>query len=829
MSNSKSLEDESPFLQSETFFERREEEASFDLQIETPFLSAEEIWSEEERPRAGQAPLVTFTAKTLSLKVAVYVTRAAQRAKQSEVLVFIHGNDIYDPKGVAIKTPPPEKFITEVPFKLADHVESSGRPIVLVVPFLNWENLKPKETFGNGWHPFAKPANFNNVVAEAVEVAKTRKASAAFSRLIIAGHSHAWAVLDALANARANPEMKKGALGLLRDVWALDTTYTSPVADWTAWLSARPDISVTIAYRDNAAGSLSTGKQGRDFLALKDRVSVIPVPSHAVEHCDLPGAYLPLLLKYLSNTVPAKAEREWSEEREEEEEETEWDVESDVPDVPEALEEKESDLAELGAPEEWLTEEEELEESYEFEDDYEIAEEEQESYDDEYEPPVASEVDEDAELFEGQTGGGQTPSRFIMLVAGIEFPKYNKQPETIGGKNVWTLAQKKPSAGDWRRECLCIAKMRLKKDPDLIVCLYDFFTATLERVTLVGGKIETKISHQFPAMVETDFRWLDGDQPGTRILRHIDPKPLPFAEYPKRPHVRYCSSVSTMSGEPAEQDWVNEFHKSKWSDHGLSIRHVYEHIEKIGAKTPYTVQEFHSFGHASGGAYPVLNGPAFINTTHVGTLTDPRHPLDLDSRAGLDFQSKTMNLKNFRMAFAKGAMSYVWGCNWDVPLYRMLQSIRVKLGSKPLTADTKFKFPWKGEQKQFDEMIKRSGCTGVTWKSGTPPTVEMDGKCVRTLFKMLLNDTYMQHLADASGHCVTGGLPGTYSNHDKKSEKGDPLLSHIPMGALYCIDDCGESYKDVMRFYAKHFGVAFNKEGAHPDFGRGYALYCPQI
>lgn len=852
MSNPKSFADESPFLQGETPFARPEEETSFDLrQIETPFLSAEpaqnflqtdeETLSEEEI-KFDKKRLLTFTAKTLPLKVSVYVTRAAQGASQPEVLVFIHGKDVCDPQGLRARAP--EKFITQAPFKLGDHVESSARPIVLVVPFLDWENLKAKDTFGNAWHPFAKPEAFNGVVAEALErasdLAKTAKAPA---RLILAGHSRAWAVFDALANAQANPEMKKGALGRLRDVWALDTTYTSPVADWTAWIRGRADLRVTIAYRDNAADSLDTGIEGRKFLALtatiKDRLSVIPVPSNGVGHCEMPGTYLPLLLRYLSPTAPAKTEHEWSVEQEEEQCrcKDEEIVESELPVAPEASEEQEeqeeeedeADFAELDVLEE-------SEEPGERED-YEITEEERDSYDEV--------VSDDAELFEGENGDGGK-RRFIILAAGIEFPKYHKHPKTIAGKKWWTLAHNKPDAGNWRRECLELAETRLKKDPDLVVCLYDFFRATLELVTLDKGKTVATISRQFSPLVPGDYRWLDGDtaSPDT-LLRQIPSKALPVAKYPERPVVRYCPSVSTISGEPKQGDWIAKFNGSKWDDHGLSVRHIYEHIQKIGTDHPYTLKEFHSFGHASSGAYPVLNGTAFVNTTHIrGPKTqslelDDRHPLDLDPRAGLDFKKPTMDVKKFRMAFAKDARSYVWGCNWDVPVFRMLESIRVSLGSKKLTDDLKFKFPWRGEKEQFDKLIQRAGCTGVTWKNGTPPTVTLDGKCVTAIFTMLRKDTYVQQLANASTHCVTGGLPGTSSDHDSKSEKGGPKLSHIPMRvssvplkSLYCVprgdEKCDQSFLGALRFYQKHFGVAFDPEGAHADFGRGYALYCPE-
>jgi len=67
--------------------------------------------------------------------------------------------------------------------------------------------------------------------------------------LILAGHSRAFGVFDALARAHADAEMSNGALARLSHVWALDTTYTSPISDWKAWLRSRDDFHVTVVYR----------------------------------------------------------------------------------------------------------------------------------------------------------------------------------------------------------------------------------------------------------------------------------------------------------------------------------------------------------------------------------------------------------------------------------------------------------------------------------------------------------------------------------------------------------------------------------------------------
>jgi hypothetical protein len=322
----------------------------------------EEGWSgSEETSQPDTAGLVTFNAKTLPVRVAVLATRAARQATQVEVLVYAHGLDVC---GRVIE-PRPATFITEPPFKLGDLVEASRRPIVLVVPFLDWEHLqKNKMVFGNNWHKLARPENLNGVVAEVLEKAAVFSATASaptLLRLILAGHSRAFGFFDALASARANPEMSQGALSYLSHVWALDTTYTSPVADWLGWIRSRDDLSVTVIYRQGTywhektktKRSLSTGVNGRKFLALvkksDGRLSVIPVASSKVGHCAIPNRYLPDLLRSLPPASP-KAE-----------EEEEFNIETSVAPMETWTENVPNDVEELNEADAWNTESDELE------------------------------------------------------------------------------------------------------------------------------------------------------------------------------------------------------------------------------------------------------------------------------------------------------------------------------------------------------------------------------------------------------------------------------------------------------------------------------------
>lgn len=285
---------------------------------ETPYAeAATQDYIREDAPQsetrqhegaASPAQLRTFTAKALDLKIAVLVTKAAQASREVEMLVYAHGLDLCRP----LRSNRPATFITDPPFQLGQLVEASGRPIVLVVPFLDWEHLGANGmAFGRKWHRLAQPAVFNQVAEEVLGQVRAITGSAsppALQRLILAGHSRAYGFFDALAHAHASPQMRSGALGRPLHVWALDTAYSAPIADWSAWLRSREDLQATVIYRHGSyrlKGSavkreLTTGVRGKAFGRLRassgGRLQVTPVAADRVSHCAIPNTYLPRLL-----------------------------------------------------------------------------------------------------------------------------------------------------------------------------------------------------------------------------------------------------------------------------------------------------------------------------------------------------------------------------------------------------------------------------------------------------------------------------------------------------------------------------------------------------
>jgi hypothetical protein len=241
----------------------------------------------------------TFASATHPQPVAVFCPKAALGRQDVEVLVFAHGllGGCKGPKSF------PSGLVTDPPFRLGRAVDESGRPIVLVVPLLDWANPCGGDTFGRGhkrWHPLGSPAVLNVVIDEALkEVGRVQGIAApAVTNLVVAGHSRAYDLLEPLAASRADPAMRQGALARLSQVWAFDTTYAGDVSAWIDWLVSNPALQVQVFYRPGS----KTGSVGDKFhAARKDRLLVTKVEEG---HCAVPARRLPQLMGSPATVAP---------------------------------------------------------------------------------------------------------------------------------------------------------------------------------------------------------------------------------------------------------------------------------------------------------------------------------------------------------------------------------------------------------------------------------------------------------------------------------------------------------------------------------------------
>jgi len=456
-----------------------------------------------------------------------------------------------------------------------------------------------------------------------------------------------------------------------------------------------------------------------------------------------------------------------------------------------------------------------------------------------------------------------TPNpRTVILVSGIEFPRYKKEDPPSGAPK-WKANSvkrirdaKAPGAlssgacrnpaeaglkfapdvllgSQWRRFALRVAVQKLTKNPDLNIILFDIDRGIEERVVIQNKTLSTVLNKKYLEPLDSDYR-MEVAHGTSRTLKAIDPKVL-IKTFPNPPTIRLYPFISEINTGPVERidwlaqraqntKWLAKYEKRPESSRLLSILDVYRRIQEIGATAPYTLEEFQLWGHASSSAYSSNSGTAFANTDHVDIgSSNARHPLDLDARAIRDFDQVTMNRRSFRMAFAKGAMTIVWGCNWSRPYYDFLGQVMKQLGSKPLKDDTPFVFSWRAGTGGYEAWFRK-----LMDLQPTDPTknIKKDGKFIRALVTRLLRETYMQQIANVTSRCATGGVPGVGSDYDDRSEQKAPCLSNIPMAPLYGMN---ENMRHVLNFYAKHFAVQFNRDGAEPKFGRGFAVYCPDL
>jgi LAS superfamily LD-carboxypeptidase LdcB len=250
----------------------------------------------------------TFKARSVPITVGVYSPKAAAGLSPVDLLVFAHG--LLDVCGGPANA---AGLVLHRPFNLAKIIDAAPRPVVLVVPQMDWPHHR-------GTHPLARPAALNGVLAEVLrELGRLQGGTApALGALILSGHSRAYGLLGPLARAHADPEMAQGALARLAEIWALDTTYefhgSHDAASTEAWLDAKPQLRMKIVFRTGS----KTARRARLLANHRhDRLELIEVPPSEA-HCAVPVARLPGLLRSIGAGAAEKEDEtfaaEWLDE-----------------------------------------------------------------------------------------------------------------------------------------------------------------------------------------------------------------------------------------------------------------------------------------------------------------------------------------------------------------------------------------------------------------------------------------------------------------------------------------------------------------------------------
>lgn len=278
---------------------------------------------EQPRRRIGSPPKpspappghwLTFTSTAIpkyedagrrlqSTACSVYVPDAAWKEKTIDLLVFFHG----DPGPCSDKFNPDPKDKSKK-FGLDAQVHASGRKIALAMPVVHWIVKKSANVLGK-W----TAANLNKFVNEVLaEIGKQSAVTPALGRLIIAGHSHAYAILTPLAcefekDAPATTS-KTEPLAKLDEVWALDSTYgplhVHALEVWARKLSSRR-FSAVLYKKGTPLAQWNSYYNTQGYCASGFRpptnLTMCAVDEGRSTHCIIPAKYIRLLLAYSSS------------------------------------------------------------------------------------------------------------------------------------------------------------------------------------------------------------------------------------------------------------------------------------------------------------------------------------------------------------------------------------------------------------------------------------------------------------------------------------------------------------------------------------------------
>jgi len=282
-------------------------------------LADEEHWlgpdAQQQLPRSRPRPLSLMfrsTAlplyndqygKSQSTDCSVYVPSRLRNAKAVNLLVFFHGDD---------SCPPPHSFnpykVIKT-FRLDAQVDNGQREVVLAVPVVYWKAGTSANVTGK-W----TAARLNSFVEEVLDEIGSAGVRPSLNRLILAGHSHAYAILTPLAQEFVDDvaDTTKGALASLGEVWALDSTYGLGHAQAVKkWADKLPTVQFTVVLSETGFNprTVNCKEFKRGDPPIKGWVCAIERPKVALPanlaanvkkasagHCALPTTWIENLL-----------------------------------------------------------------------------------------------------------------------------------------------------------------------------------------------------------------------------------------------------------------------------------------------------------------------------------------------------------------------------------------------------------------------------------------------------------------------------------------------------------------------------------------------------
>lgn len=257
-------------------------------------------WINPSSPSGALPSYKDEDGKARKTDYAINVSNAAWKQPAIDLLLFFHGDP--GPCASVFNRDPDRKF-NDKKFELDAQIDNSKRKMVLVAPRIFWipGNKNDDANIKGIW----TASNLNAFIEEVLDKINLESGvKPKIERLIIAGHSHAYAIFTALAcefeqDAEATG---KGALAKLKEVWALDTTYSGRhVHGLEIWARKLPACRFTVVLKDATDSSpminwkeyFGENNYCPSGCKLPTNMTMLPVPE---KHCVLPTKYIGQLL-----------------------------------------------------------------------------------------------------------------------------------------------------------------------------------------------------------------------------------------------------------------------------------------------------------------------------------------------------------------------------------------------------------------------------------------------------------------------------------------------------------------------------------------------------
>lgn len=246
----------------------------------------------------------------------------------------------------------------------------------------------------------------------------------------------------------------------------------------------------------------------------------------------------------------------------------------------------------------------------------------------------------------------------------------------------------------------------------------------------------------------------------------------------------------------------------------LSICNVYNYITKIGEVEKESIVELSFFSHS------YYQGPIFVNSYDSNCDTPDRDDNDKDCRALKDFNDTNLSKdekKKFSTAFNPNGAIWIYGCDMMKPFIQLFNRITsdknydsinpeseltlVKVNSRIadyISSGSSMSIAEKGN------LIKNNRRYLVKEKDGIVEYADINVK-FKYIKEMLLNSlkvTYAGQIARIANVNTFAALLGTESELFEKVK-----YPHMAIRT--------QGYRQILRFYEKHLGIEFDKEGTY--------------